>query len=137
MSQKFEMQYLGDLHYCLGIAFWRESGKTFITQRKYAREILDIFQMSECKNVSTPLDQNVKLYNSDGSKETYGTFYHQLVSSLNYLATTRPDISYFVSILSQFLTKQCETDWKDAKKALRYLKGTINFGILHTDVSNV
>ena len=59
MSQEFEMKDLGDLYYCLGIAFWRESGKTFIIQRKYAREILDIFQMSECKVVSTPLDQNV------------------------------------------------------------------------------
>ena len=46
MSQEFEMKDLGELHYCLGIAFWRESGKKFITQRKYAREILDIFQIS-------------------------------------------------------------------------------------------
>ena len=37
LSWEFEMKYLGDLHYCLGIAFWRESHKTFITQRKYAR----------------------------------------------------------------------------------------------------
>ena len=47
MYQEFEMKYLGDLHYCLGVAFWRESGKKFITQSKYAREILDIFLMSE------------------------------------------------------------------------------------------
>ena len=46
------MKDLGVLHYCLDIAFWRESGKTFITQSKYAREILDKFQMSECKAVS-------------------------------------------------------------------------------------
>ena len=86
------MKDLSDLHYCLGIAFWREYGKTFITQSKYAREILDRFQMSECKSVSTPLDQNVKLYNSDGSKEVDGTLYHQLVGSLDYLTTTRPDL---------------------------------------------
>ena len=43
LSQEFEMKDLGDLHYCLGIAFWRESGKTFITQSKYARKILDRF----------------------------------------------------------------------------------------------
>ena len=41
------MKELGDFHYCLGIASWRESGKTIITQIKYAREILDRFQMSE------------------------------------------------------------------------------------------
>ena len=73
LSHEFAMKDLGDLHYCLGISFWRESGKTFITQSKYAREILDRFKMSECKSVSTPLDQNVKLYNNDGSKEADGT----------------------------------------------------------------
>ena len=73
------MKYLGDLHYCLGIAFWRDYGKTLITQSKDVREILNIFQMSECKAVSTPLDQNMKLYSNDGSKEAYGTLYRQLV----------------------------------------------------------
>ena len=131
------MKYLGDLHYCLGIDFWRESGKTFITQSKYAREILDRFQMSECKSVSTPLDQNVKLYNNDGSKEVDGTLYRQLVDSLNYLTTTRTDLSYFVSILSQFLAKPCETHWKAAKQVLKYLKGMVDYGLLYTDVSDV
>ena len=125
------------MHYCLGIAFWRESGKTFITQRKYAREILDTFQMSERKSVSTPLDQNVKLYNSNGSKEADGALYHQLVGSLNYLTTTRPNLSYSVSILIQFLIKPCETHWKAAKQVLRYLKGTFNYVLLYTDVSDV
>ena len=105
VSQEFEIKYLYDLHYCLDISFWRESCKTFITQSKYAREILDRFQMSEFKSVSTPLDQNVKLYNSDGSKEADGTLYRQRVGSLNYLTTTRPNLSYYVSILSQFLAK--------------------------------
>ena len=131
------MKDLGDLHYCLGIAFWRETRKTFITQSKYAREILDRFQMSECKYVSTPLDQNVKLYNTDGSKQTYGTLYCQLVGTLNYLSTTRPNLSYSVIILCQFLNKACETHQKYAKQVLRYLKGTIDYGILYTDVSDV
>ena len=83
------------------------------------------------------MDQNVKLYNSDGYKENDGTLYCQLLRSLNYLTTTRPDLSYFVSILSQFLAKPCETHWKVAKQVLRYLKGTVNYGILCTDVSDV
>ena len=93
--------------------------------------------MIECKSVSTHLDQNMKLYSNDGSKEADGTLYHQLVGSLNYLTTTRPDISYSVSILSQFLAKPCETRWKAAKQVLRYLKGTVNFGILYTDAFDI
>ena len=93
--------------------------------------------MSECKNVSTHLDQNIKLNNIDGSKEADGTLYHQLVGSLNSLTTTRPSISYSVSILIQFFSKPCETHWNIAKKFLRYLKGIVNFGLLYTDVSDV
>ena len=93
--------------------------------------------MSECKAVSTPLDQNMKLNSNYRPKEAYGTVYHQLVGSIKYLTTTRPYISYSVSILSQFLAKPCETHWKVAKQVLRYLKGTINFGLLYTDAFDV
>ena len=93
--------------------------------------------MSECKAVSTPLDQNMKLYSNDEAKEADGTLYCQLVGSVNYLTTTRPNISYSVSILSQFLAKPCETHWKAAKQVLRYLKGTTDYGLLYTNVSDV
>ena len=74
--------------------------------------------MSECKAMSTPLEQNAKLYNDDGTKEEDGTLYHQLVGSLNYLTTTRPDIAYSFNILSQFMAKPCESHWKAANKVL-------------------
>jgi hypothetical protein len=93
--------------------------------------------MSECKAMSTPLEQNAKLYNEDGSKEADGTLYRQLVGSLNYLTTTRPDIAYSVNILSQFMAKPSESHWKAAKKFLRYLKGTVNFGIMYTNDCDV
>ena len=83
------------------------------------------------------MDQNVKLYNSDGSKEANGTLYRQLVGSLNYLTTTRPELSYSVSILSQLFAKPCETHWKAVKQVPRYLKGTVDYGLLYTDVSDV
>jgi hypothetical protein len=45
------------------------------------------------------MQQNVKLSCDDGSKEVNGTVYRQMVGSLNYLTTTRSDISYSVSVL--------------------------------------
>lgn len=137
LSHVFEMKDLGELHYCLGLEVWREPGKTLITQSKYTREILKRFNMIECKATSTPLEHNVKLCSDDGTKEVNGTMYRQLVGSLNYLTTTRPDIAYSVSILSQSMAKPCESHWKAAKKVLRYLKGTLNFGIMYTDEFDV
>eukprot|EP00253_Pinus_taeda_P034460 PITA_34460 len=45
MSQVFEMKDLGDLHYCLGLEVWKDYGKTFLTQGKYARTLLERFRM--------------------------------------------------------------------------------------------
>jgi hypothetical protein len=129
LSQQFEMKDLGPSHYCLRLEIWRENGKTLITQRKYTKEVLRRFNMNTCKPISTPLKQNVKLNNNDDSKEVDGTLYRQLVGSLNYLTTTR-HIAYSISILSQFMTKPHENHWKAAKRVLRYLKGTIDFGLL-------
>jgi transposase InsO family protein len=137
LSQEFEMKDLGELHYCLGLEVWKQSGKTMITQSKYVKEILNRFNMSDCKVSTIPLEQNVKLCSQDGTKDADGTLYRQLVGSLNYLTTTRPDISYAVSILSQFMAKPNESHWKAAKKVLRYLKGTMNFGLLYTDKFDV
>eukprot|EP00253_Pinus_taeda_P018303 PITA_18303 len=66
-----------------------------------------------------------------------GTLYRQLVGSLNYLTTTRPDIAYSVSILSQFMAKPSGHHWNVAKKVLRYLKGKVNLSIMYTDESDV
>jgi hypothetical protein len=63
--------------------------------------------------------------------------YRQLVGSLNYLTTTRPDIAYYVSVLSQFMERPLESHWNAVKGVLRYLKGTIDFGIKYTDSFDV
>ena len=136
-SQEFEKKDLGELHYYLGIEVWRELGKTLITQSKYTKEILKKFNMSDCKAMSTPLKQNAKFCKEDGTKEANGTLYHQLGGGLNYLTTTRIDISYLVSILSQFMAKPLGNHWNTINKFLLYLKGTINLGIMYTDESNV
>ena len=74
--------------------------------------------MSESKAVSTPLDQNARLSSLDETRAANGILYRQLVGSLNYLPTTRPDIAYYVSILSQFMAKPLEIQWIAAKKVL-------------------
>ena len=60
-----------------------------------------------------------------------------MVEILNYLTTNRPDIAYAVNILSQFMAKPSESHWNAANKVLRYLKGTMIFGLLYTDKFDV
>jgi len=85
--------------------------------------------MDEGKSVDTPMCQKVKLSKRDDVEPVDETFYRSLVGCLMYLTTTRPDILYFVSLLSRFTNYATETHLIAAKSVLRYVKGTLNFGI--------
>ena len=65
----------------------------------------------------------------DGSSPTDPTPYRRLVGGLQYLSLTRPDISFTVNKLSQFMYSPSETHWQALKRLLRYLKGTLSFGL--------
>eukprot|EP00253_Pinus_taeda_P031210 PITA_31210 len=79
MAQVFEMKDLGSLHYCLGLEVFRDTGQTFLTQGKYARNLLEKFTMDQGRTATTPLQQNLKLSSDDGTKEVDATMYRQLV----------------------------------------------------------
>jgi hypothetical protein len=83
------------------------------------------------------MQHNRKLYCDDGSKEVNDIVYRQMVGSLNYITTTRPDIAYYVSVLSQFMVKYLEIHWNAMKGVLGYLKGTIDYGIKYIDSFDV
>jgi hypothetical protein len=51
----FEMKYLGQLHYYLGLEVWKNVGQNFVCQSNYIREILKRFKMDECKSSSVPM----------------------------------------------------------------------------------
>ena len=82
------------------------------------------------------MEQKMKLTSSEGKEFEDATKYQQLVGSLIYLTTTRPDISYIVGILSWFMHKPFEGHWSTAKRVLRYLKGTQDDGLKYSKVDD-
>lgn len=107
-----------------------ENGIVAMTQQTYIRELLDRFGMTEAKPVACPMDVNIRLQKAEKCNEDEFP-YRELVGSLMYLATsTRPDIANVVSQLSQFLNCHDKTHWDAGKRVLRYLKKTINFGLI-------
>lgn len=138
LNKKFEMKDLGRINNCLGIEFKQSEDRKTITmcQEKYSREILKRFGMVECKPVTSPLDANVKLQKCESvEKSVYP--YQSLIGSLMYLATsTRPDLSYPVSMLSQFNNCYSQVHWSAAKRVLRYLQKTIDHGIVFRKIDD-
>jgi hypothetical protein len=136
LKKGFEMTYLGHLHYYLGIEVTQNPKYIFISQKKYIGELLNKFGMVECNPLSTPMEQNLKLTSKEGNEFEDATKYKQLVGSLIYLTTTRPNISFIVGILSRFMQKPCEGHWSAAKRVLKYLKGTQDFGLKYSKVDD-
>ena len=94
---------LGHLHYYVGIEVTRDPKYIFISQKKYIRELLDKFNMIECKPLSTPMEHNLNLTLKKGNGFEDATNYRQLVGSLIYLTTSRPYISFVVGNLFVFM----------------------------------
>ncbi|RVW86108.1 putative mitochondrial protein [Vitis vinifera] len=110
-----------------------------LSQRKYALDILEEIGMLDCKPVDTPMDPNVKLVPGQGEPLGDPGRYRRLVGKLNYLTITRPDISFPVSVVSQFLQSPCDSHWDAVIRILRYIKSTPGQGVLyenrgHTEV---
>jgi hypothetical protein len=90
--------------------------------------------MMDWKSMSTPMVTNLrKLHDSDsGSDLVDPTMYRQLIGSLMYMIHTRPDICYAVIAMSQFMTEPRQRHRVATKHILRYLRGTITYGLRYT-----
>ena len=80
-----------------------------MSQRKYVLDILKETGMLDCKLIDTPMDPNVKLVPRKREPLRDPGRYGQLVERLNYLTITRPDISFLVSVVSQFMWLPCDS----------------------------
>ena len=82
------------------------------------------------------MNVNQKLKQEDGAEEANQKQYRSLVGGLIYLTHTRPDISFSVRVVSRFMSNSPKLHHRAAKRILRYITGTLNFGIWYTHVTN-
>ncbi|GJZ59365.1 ribonuclease H-like domain-containing protein, partial [Tanacetum coccineum] len=95
-------------------------------------DLLSDFGLLACKPSATPLEQNLTITNEPSSTDPVldnVTEYQKLIGKLIYLTHTRPDISYSVHCLSQFMHKPLKSHLKIALKVLRYLKNNPGIGV--------
>ena len=129
MKREFDMTDLGRMKYFLGVEVIQTHEGIFISQRKYAHEILKKFGM-ECSNATkTPMVPGFKLTKDEGGTKVDSTQYKQMIGSLMYLTVSRPDLMYVMSLVSRYMDKPTELHMVVVKRILRYLRGTTELGI--------
>ncbi|KAI3673709.1 hypothetical protein L6452_39837 [Arctium lappa] len=131
LNHEFAIKDLGDLNYFLGLEVAYMDNGLFLTQSKYASDILKKADLYDSKPVSTPLPPHAS-FTTDGLPFKDPTLYRSLVGALQYLTITRPDLSYVVNQVSQFLKAPTADHFQSVKRILRYVKGTISFGLTYS-----
>ncbi|RVW73995.1 Retrovirus-related Pol polyprotein from transposon RE1 [Vitis vinifera] len=132
LSREFEMKNLGPLKYFLGIEVSRSSERIFLSQRKHVLDLLWETGMLGCQPVNTPIEEGLKLCVEPNQVSTDKGRYQRLVGRLMYLAHTRLDIVYALSVVSQYMHNPGEQHMNVVMHILRYLKNAPGNGILFT-----
>lgn len=131
LQKDFALKDLGDLHYFLGIEVKKKNDALIFTQERYAMDVLKRSGMDKCKSIDTPMSSSEKLSVESGHKlgPYDSTKYRSVVGALQYLTLTRPDISFAVKKVCQFLHAPTTVHWTAVKRILRYICGTTSLGL--------
>lgn len=131
LKSKFKMKDLGHLTHFIGIDFTQKEGTVKMNQSRYIKKILERSGMAECKARATPSE--IKCDLSPEGEKTDQRKYREMLGSLIYIMTcTRPDISWIVSRLSQYMSDPRDKHMTALKHVYRYLQGTKDYELCYS-----
>jgi histone deacetylase 1/2 len=131
LNIKFALKQLGEVDYFLGLeVHHKSSGALLLNQAKYVKDLLCKTNMENCKPIGSPMVSSCRLSKFGTDTMSDPSLYRSTVGALQYATLTRPDIAFSVNKVCQFMAHPLESHWKAVKRILRYLKGTMNHGLL-------
>ncbi|XP_058783954.1 uncharacterized mitochondrial protein AtMg00810-like [Vicia villosa] len=137
LHHQFHIKDLGQLRFFLGFEIARSTTGIFLNQRKYTLELLDDSGFLASKPSTVPFDPNLKLSIHEGQPLEDPSSYRRLIGRLIYLTNSRPDISFTVQHLSQYVSKPLLPHYQAATRILRYPKAHPAKGILFSSSSEL
>nr|KYP56497.1 Retrovirus-related Pol polyprotein from transposon TNT 1-94 [Cajanus cajan] len=130
LNSTFSLKQLGQLDYFLGIKIKHLPDKSLLmTQSKYIQDLLHKTSMAEAHPISSPMLSGCKLSKTGADLFHDPTLYRSVVGALQYATLTRPEISFAVNKVCQFMANPLDSHWVAVKRILRYLKGTLSHGL--------
>ncbi|KAK2375338.1 putative mitochondrial protein [Trifolium repens] len=136
MQSEFEMSLVGELTYFLGIQIKQMDDTIFISQSKYARNIIKKFGMDNATHKRTPAPTHLKLTKDEKGISVDQSLYRSMIGSLLYLTASRPDITYAVGVCARYQADPKVSHLTQVKRILKYVNGTSDYGIMYSHCEN-
>ncbi|XP_019157452.1 PREDICTED: uncharacterized protein LOC109154022 [Ipomoea nil] len=135
LSSAFKIRDLGAPGFFLGIETVVVGDGLLLSQRRYMTDLIGRSGMVDCKPLATPAAVTKSETLSDTPFDN-PTQYRHIVDALQYLTIIRPDLAYAVNRLCQFMHSPTVDHWNLVKRVLRYVKGTLDYGLQLTPSSS-
>ncbi|KAA0026117.1 gag-pol polyprotein [Cucumis melo var. makuwa] len=132
MQSEFEMSKVGELSCFLGLQIKQKNDDIFISQEKYAKNMVKKFCLEQARNKRTLAATHVKLTKDTEGAEVDHKLYRSIVGNLLYLTTSRPDIAYVVGICACYQADPRITHLEAVKRILKYVHGTSDFRMMYS-----
>ena len=138
MQAEFEMSMIGVLTHFLGLQIHQLDSGIFLSQSKYAKNLVTKFGLESANSVRTLMSPNVKLTMDLLGKSVDSSLYKSMIGSLLYLITSRPDISYSVRMCARYQANLKESHMTALKRIIKYVKTTVEFDVRYSkDINDV
>jgi hypothetical protein len=121
MKQEFEMSMIGEQNYFLGLQVKQTTEGIFISQFKYARDLVKRFGLDGKSHARTPMSTSVKISSDLVCKSVDPSLYRIMIRSLMYLTANRPDIAFSVGVCARFQANPKESHLTAVKRIIRIL----------------
>nr|GEY03869.1 retrovirus-related Pol polyprotein from transposon TNT 1-94 [Tanacetum cinerariifolium] len=131
MHSRFEMSLMGEMKFFLGLQIHQSSCGIFINQAKYTLEILHKHGTEKGQSIGTLIAMKPKLDADLNGNPVDQTDYRSKIGSLMYLTSSRLDIVQAVCFCARYQSQPTKKHLKEVKRIFRYLRGTVNMGLLY------
>ncbi|CAA7027778.1 unnamed protein product [Microthlaspi erraticum] len=136
MTSEFKMSMVGELTYFLGLQIKKSDAGITVSQSTYAKNLVERFGMCSSKPPRTPMSTTVKLSRDESGKSVDVKLYRGMIGSLLYLTASRPDLCLSVGLCARYQANPKESHLSAVKRIIKYVKGTINYGLRYTRDTN-
>jgi hypothetical protein len=137
MKQEFEMSMIGELNYFLGLQVKQTAEGIFISQSKYAKDLVKRFGLNGKSRGRTPMSTSVKISSDLVGKLVDPSLYRSMIGSLMYLTASRPDIAFSVGVCARFQANPKESHITAVKGIIRYVNDTLSYGVWYSRETNL